>query len=295
MPDPAASDRARDRIHALSVMCVLAIASVVIAVLGATPARVSSSELMGEERTPGDAAFIASHRGGAATAPENTLPAVTAALEAGFDYVEVDIALTADGHPVLMHDKSVDRTTDGRGRLASLTLAEVRALDAGSWFDAVYAGTRVPTFTEFLDVLVAADARAIVELKGGWDAAAIDAAVAEVAARGLERRVVFASFDAMNVYAADGTFLDTNSGNPVTQSAHFGYWRHIRGNKYEFAQRFFVFDAAGVTTGSRIVRHQVVLDRTGLSFTSGGYAETFNTDGVLLATGCSTSTAVRFD
>ena len=107
--------------------------------------------------------------------------------------------------------------------------------------------------------------------------------------------IVFASFDAMNVYAADGTFLDTNSGNPATQSEHFGYWRHIRGNKYEFAQRFFLFDAAGVATGSRIVRHQVVLNRTGLSFTSGGYAETFNTDGVLLATGCSTSTAVRFD
>jgi glycerophosphoryl diester phosphodiesterase len=202
MPYPAASDRARDRTHALSVMCVLAIASVVIAILGATPARVSSSELMGAERTPGDAAFIASHRGGAANAPENTLPAVTAALDAGFDYVEVDVALTADRHPVLMHDKSVDRTTDGRGRLASLTLAEVRALDAGSWFDAAYAGTPVPTFTEFLDVLVAADARAIVELKGGWDAAAIDTAVAEVAARSLERRVVFASFDARTLALA---------------------------------------------------------------------------------------------
>ena len=107
--------------------------------------------------------------------------------------------------------------------------------------------------------------------------------------------IVFASFDAMNVYAADGTFLDTNSGNPATQSEHFGYWRHIRSNKYEFAQRFFLFDAAGVATGYRIVRHQIVLDRTALSFTSGGYAETFNMDGTVLATGCSTSTAVRFD
>jgi len=107
--------------------------------------------------------------------------------------------------------------------------------------------------------------------------------------------VVFASFHAMNVYAADGTFLDTNTSPPATQSAHFGYWRHIRGNKYEFAQRFFMFDAAGVNTGYRIVRHEVQLDRTGQSFTSAGYAETFNPDGVLLATGCSTSSAVRFD
>lgn len=202
MPYSAASDRARDRIHALSVMCVLAIASLVIAFLGATPARVSSRELMGDERTPGEAAFIASHRGGAATAPENTLPAITAALAAGFDYVEVDVALTADGQPVLMHDKTVDRTTDGHGRLASLSLAEVKALDAGAWFDRGFAGTPVPTFVEFLDALVAADGRAIVELKGEWDAAAVDAAVAEVAARGLERRIVFASFDARTLALA---------------------------------------------------------------------------------------------
>ena len=202
MPHSAASDRARDRIHALSIMCVLAIASLVIAFLGATPARVSSRELMGDERTPGDAAFIASHRGGAATAPENTLPAITAALAGGFDYVEVDVALTADRHPVLMHDKTVDRTTDGHGRLSSLTLAEVKALDAGSWFDRAFAGTPVPTLVEFLDALVVADGRALVEMKGEWDAAAVDAAVAEVAERGLERRIVFASFDARTLALA---------------------------------------------------------------------------------------------
>jgi len=202
MPDSAASDRARDRIHALAVMCVLAIASVVIAFLGATPARVSSRELLGDARTPGDAAFIASHRGGAAAAPENTLPAITAALASGFDYVEVDVALTADRAPVLMHDATVDRTTDGRGRLAALTLAEVRQLDAGSWFDAAYAGTPVPTLSEFLDALAGAQGRAIVELKGRWDAAAVDAAVAEVAARGLESRIVLASFDARTLALA---------------------------------------------------------------------------------------------
>lgn len=196
MPDSAASDRARDRTHALAVMCVLALASIVIAVLGATPARVSSRELLGEPRTPGDAAFIASHRGGAAIAPENTLPAIASALSSGFDYVEVDVALTADGEPVLMHDATVDRTTDGHGRLASLTLAEVRALDAGSWFDPAYKGTPVPTFQEFLDTLGGAGGRAMIELKGEWDADAVARAIAEVTQRELESRVVFASFDA---------------------------------------------------------------------------------------------------
>jgi hypothetical protein len=107
--------------------------------------------------------------------------------------------------------------------------------------------------------------------------------------------VVFASFDATNVFAADGTFLDANSTNPTTQSAHLGYWRHVHGNKYEFAQKFFIFDAAGAPTGWRIVRHEVLLGVHALSFTSGGTAETYNNDGVLLATGCSTSSAVRFD
>ncbi|MHC2999237.1 glycerophosphodiester phosphodiesterase [Microbacterium sp. HJ5] len=196
MPHSAASDRARDRIHALLVVCVLAAASLVIAFLGATPARVSATELLGDPRTPGDAALITSHRGGGATAPENTLPAIEAALAVGDGYVEVDVALTADGHPVLMHDKKVDRTTDGTGRLASLTLAEVRALDAGSWFDPAFRGTRVPTLQEFLDVLDESGGRAIVELKGVWDAASVDRALAEVHARDLERRIALASFDA---------------------------------------------------------------------------------------------------
>lgn len=203
MPDAAASDHPRDRIHALLIVCVLAVASLVIAFLGATPARVSSTELLGDTRTPGDAAFIASHRGGGATAPENTLPAIRAALAAGFDYVEVDVALTADRQPVLMHDATVDRTTNGRGRVAALTLTEVRALDAGAWFDPEFAGTPVPTFTEFLDVLDASTQRAIIELKGMWDAEAVASAISEVDARGLESRIAIASFDARTLALAE--------------------------------------------------------------------------------------------
>ena len=202
MPDDAASVHTRDRIHALLIVCVLAVASLVIAFLGATPARVSASELLGDPRAPGDAAFIASHRGGGATAPENTLAAIRAALSGGFDYVEVDVALTADRQPVLMHDAKVDRTTNGHGRLSALTLAEVRALDAGSWFDPEFAGTQVPTFAEFLEVLSASGHRAIVELKGLWDAEAVAAAIGEVAARNLERRVAIASFDARTLAQA---------------------------------------------------------------------------------------------
>jgi hypothetical protein len=107
--------------------------------------------------------------------------------------------------------------------------------------------------------------------------------------------ITIASFDAMNIFARDGVFHDTNSVSPAGQSAHFGYWRHVRRRHYEFAVRFFLFDAAGASAGWRIVRHNVVLSPSGQSFTSKGTAETFDNDGLLLTTGCSTSTGLRFD
>jgi glycerophosphoryl diester phosphodiesterase len=192
MPAHPASDP--NRMHALVTVCVLAVASLVIAFLGASPARVSANELLGDARAPEDRAFVVSHRGGGALAPENTLPAVEAAIGAGFEYVEIDIALTADRVPVLMHDRTVDRTTNGHGPLASLTLAEVKALDAGSWFGAQYAGTQVPTLEEFLAVLAPSGRRALIELKGQWDAEAGAALIATLRAYGLERRVAIASF-----------------------------------------------------------------------------------------------------
>lgn len=203
MPHDPVVEPARDRLHALLTVCVLVVAGLIVACMGVNPAPVSATELMGQKRTAGEDAFIASHRGGGVAAPENTLPAITAALSGGFDYVEVDVALTADRVPVLMHDATVDRTTNGHGRLSALTLAQVRELDAGSWFDPRYAGTPVPTFTEFLDVLAASGHRAIVELKGEWDAAAVAAAVAELTARDLQRRIAVSSFDARTLAAVE--------------------------------------------------------------------------------------------
>lgn len=188
--------RTAERLPALLIVCALALACVVVIMTGVTPTKITAQELWGSARTPGERAFIASHRGGAESAPENTLPAVAAALAAGFEYVEVDLALTVDGQAVLMHDAAVDRTTDGHGLLARMTLADVRALDAGSWYAARYAGTRVPTAGEFLDLLAERDGRALLDLKGTWTPAAAAALADAVTARGLERRVVASSFDA---------------------------------------------------------------------------------------------------
>ncbi len=94
------------------------------------------------------------HRGDSVNAPENTLPAFELAIEAGATAVEMDLRCTADGHVVVLHDKSIDRTTDGTGALADLSLEQVRRVDAGAWFDERFAGEKVPTLAEVFDRVV---------------------------------------------------------------------------------------------------------------------------------------------
>jgi glycerophosphoryl diester phosphodiesterase len=89
------------------------------------------------------------HRGGADHAPENTFAAFDNAPSLGTTWVESDLRCSSDGEIVLLHDSSVDRTTDGTGDVAQLSVAELKALDAGSWFDARYSGERIPTLAEF--------------------------------------------------------------------------------------------------------------------------------------------------
>ena len=94
---------------------------------------------------------VCAHRGHSAGAPENTLAALAAARELGATSAEIDTVLTADGEIVLLHDLTLDRTTDGAGLAARRSLAEIRALDAGAWFGPAFAGERVPTLAEALD------------------------------------------------------------------------------------------------------------------------------------------------
>jgi glycerophosphoryl diester phosphodiesterase len=93
---------------------------------------------------------VIGHRGAAAVAPENTLVSLRRAKELGAAWVEFDVKLTRDGAAVLMHDERLERTTDGQGEVARITLAELRKLDAGAWFAPGFAGEPVPTLTEAL-------------------------------------------------------------------------------------------------------------------------------------------------
>lgn len=120
------------------------------AIVNARVARVLSIERNGEHFYEWEGIIVVGHRGTVKFAPENTIAAFQKAIELGADLVEMDVRETKDGHLVLVHDATVNRTTDGRGAVAAMTLAEIKRLDAGSWFSADFKGERVPTLKEAL-------------------------------------------------------------------------------------------------------------------------------------------------
>lgn len=104
------------------------------------------------------------HRGFSGRYPENTLLAFEKAIELGCRWLECDVRITSDGVPVVIHDATVDRTTDGTGAVTDLTWSGIRMLDAGSWKGAAYNGERIPSLDELLDT-VNGRAQIVIELK----------------------------------------------------------------------------------------------------------------------------------
>jgi glycerophosphoryl diester phosphodiesterase len=94
---------------------------------------------------------VIAHRGFSSAAPENTIAAVRAAIEIGADMAEIDVTLSADDHIVVIHDETLDRTTDGSGKVSDFTLAELQELDAGAWFAPRFAGEQIPSLDAVLN------------------------------------------------------------------------------------------------------------------------------------------------
>jgi len=94
--------------------------------------------------------LVIGHRGNPEAAPENTVASILSAFAVGADFAEVDVRVSRDGVPVIFHDETLERTTNGRGALADRTLAELKALDAGAWKGPAFAGERIPTLVEAL-------------------------------------------------------------------------------------------------------------------------------------------------
>ncbi|HVO58460.1 MAG TPA: glycerophosphodiester phosphodiesterase family protein [Dongiaceae bacterium] len=110
------------------------------------------------------------HRGASGHAPENTLAAFRKAVAMGAAFIETDLQLSRDARLVAIHDDTVNRTTNGQGGVHDLTLAELRRLDAGSWFGSEFAGERIPTVEEILEFARKHDVVFYLELKpaGSW-------------------------------------------------------------------------------------------------------------------------------
>jgi glycerophosphoryl diester phosphodiesterase len=144
--------------------------------------------------------LLIGHRGYPAKFPENTLASFDGAMQAGCDMIELDVTLTKDRKVMVIHDDTLDRTTTGRGPVSGHTLEEIKALDAGSWFDARFVAERVPELSEVLKQ-TAGRCMLNIEIKksafeAGFPADAVERQVVDlVKASGAMDRVIISSFD----------------------------------------------------------------------------------------------------
>ncbi|MDR6883325.1 glycerophosphodiester phosphodiesterase [Bacillus sp. 3255] len=138
--------------------------------------------------------LVIAHRGARGEAPENTLAAFRLGLEQGCDAIELDIHLSKDGEIIVIHDDTLNRTTDMQGRVNDLTLAEIKQADAGGWFHESFAGERVPTLEEVFD-LVPANIMINVEIKHSYGRHTEPALVELIRRKNRVHSVVISSFD----------------------------------------------------------------------------------------------------
>lgn len=188
---------------------------------------------------PATQTLIIAHRGASGNAPENTLAAIDLALRQKADMIEIDIFLSKDNQLVVMHDQRVDRTTNGQGNVEELTLAELKKLDAGSWFSDKFTGEKIPTLAEVLHK-IQGKTRLLIEIKqsGRGIAQKTDALIRQYKA---ESWCVIQSFDHQVIQNLDktGSSLEKHQlviGNlPLFLPYHYNK-KLSSGNIYQYKQ-----------------------------------------------------------
>jgi len=147
----------------------------------------------------GDDFTIIAHRGASAYYPENTIPSFEGAIAMGADMVEFDVQLTQDKEVIVFHDEKISRCTDGRGRAADHTLASLKKLDAGSWFNKNFTNTKVPALAEVLSLCknkIAVNIEIKTEAVGKMFFGGIEEKCLKIVDQyGMNDHVVFSSFD----------------------------------------------------------------------------------------------------
>ena len=140
---------------------------------------------------------IFAHRGASGTYPENTIAAFKEAARLPVFGVEFDVHMTADGELVVIHDESIDRTSNGTGYVKDMSLAELKTFDFGSWFSSDFKGETIPTLSEVFDVFAATDHKLNIELKSDIFPyeGMVEKVLDHIAERQMESRVIISSFD----------------------------------------------------------------------------------------------------
>lgn len=186
---------------------------------------------------------VVAHRGYSSVAPENTLAAVASGSRSGADWVEIDVATSADGVPYVLHDATVDRTTPGTGALASLQSGYLDGLEAGSWFTPAFGEQPLPRFDVLLAEVQRGPADLLLEIKGPETPAELERIIGQVRAAGLIGRTLLQSFDEQvlrdtRALAPDlrlGLLRGAPDADPLAKARELGVvtynpsWAEIRG------------------------------------------------------------------
>jgi glycerophosphoryl diester phosphodiesterase len=174
--------------------------------------------------------LVIAHRGASGNAPENTLAAFRKAVALGATFIETDLQLSRDAHFVAIHDATVNRTTNGQGVVHDMTLAELRKLDAGSWFGSEFAGERIPTLEEVLEFSKKNDVVFYLEIKPAGTWGGDHALIGALRESGEIPRAVVISFDPSIVMSLrkieptlmTGLLYDGQLENPLEKAVAIG-------------------------------------------------------------------------
>ncbi|MDO5784673.1 MAG: S-layer homology domain-containing protein [Eubacteriales bacterium] len=142
---------------------------------------------------------IISHRGYSWGAPENTLPAFELSAKMGCTYVEADVRFTKDGVPVLLHDATIDRTSNGSGEVSKMTYSQLQQYDFGAWMSSEYAGTKLPTFEQFIALCAQKGLRPYIELKSSMTEAQVRQLYDVTAKYSMSSKVIWISTSLANL------------------------------------------------------------------------------------------------
>ncbi len=186
--------------------------------------------------------LIVAHRGASGIAPENTLGAIAKAMEIGADYSEVDVHLSKDGHPVLLHDETLLRTIKVNGLVTDFTQAELGKLDAGSWYSPAYASERIPTLQEVINK-VRKKMFLNIEIKASYRNREIANRVVDlVESEDFIDQCIVTSFDRQILETISGLHSDIRTGfifEQIDETVFFGTWQ-VLSCHHRLVDKYFV-------------------------------------------------------